>query len=505
MKVTSVAAPANLMRLCTSNLGQIDPSLVASMPKYERIDLSPGIVQVGVGNFHRAHMAVYFDELFKKDEALSKEWAICGAGVTDYGHTQRRNKLEEQDYLYTVVDRDGDGSTANIVGSIVDCLPYAEDHAPLQDKLIEPSIKIVSMTVTEGGYYLTSDGVFDTDNEEIKYDAKNPDSPKTLFGVIVKALKMRKDKGLKPFAVMCCDNLPHNGDVVKGVVVGLAGLSDSDLAKWIEQNVAFPNGMVDRITPAVTPEDIQYIWDLGFEDQVPIMCEPFNQWVLEEFPGCPALDKVGVQFVPDVSPYETMKIRILNGGHASLCYPAALLGLDYVHDAMEHPVLGEFLDCLERNEIVPTVPPVPDTDLLDYWKIIQTRFTNPTVADRIDRNCASGSDRQPKFIVPTVKENLKAGRSVNGLATVCAMWCRYWQGTNEAGDKIDLEDALSDKLSKTSNKAKTDPAAWLAIKEVYGDTGENKDFQACFAEALKVVNEEGVEAAMKKYIEACKI
>ena len=214
---------------------------------------------------------------------------------------------------------------------------------------------------------------------------------------------------------MSCHNVPHNGDVVRSVVVGLADLTDSELAKWIAENVEFPNSMVDRITPATSDDELKFLKDNfdGLEDVAPVFCEPFRQWVLEDrfCSGHPPLEKKGVEFVPDVTPYETMKIRILNGGHASLCYPSALLGVDYVHESMEHPVIGPFLDCLERNEIIPTVPPVPDTNLEEYWEIIQERFANPTIMDTIRPNCSDGFSHQPMFIVPVAekhsrKENL---------------------------------------------------------------------------------------------------
>lgn len=244
---------------------------------------------------------------------------------------------------------------------------------------------------------------------------------------------MRRKAGEKPFTVMCCDNVPHNGDVTRSVTVGFAHLVDPDLAKWIDENVAFPNSMVDRITPQTTPamqEFIKNAYDI--DDVMPVFCEPFCEWVLEDkfCNGRPPLEKAdGVTFVPDVTPYENMKIRILNGGHASLCYPSALLSLDYVHDSMNHPTIGPFLDALERNEIIPTCPKdAIDRDPVEYWKIIAKRFSNPTIQDTIDRNCYDGASRQPKFIVPVINDNLKAGRSVSGLALVCAMWCRYCQG-----------------------------------------------------------------------------
>jgi mannitol 2-dehydrogenase len=402
-------------------------------PSYDRKQLTAGILHLGVGNFHRAHQAVYLDELIGLADAYSNEWAIIGAGVMPFD-VKKREALEKQDWLTTVVERQADYVSARLIGSMIGFVPVEPpNHEPLKNALMDPNIKIVSMTLTEGGYFLNSaTGTFDPKHPQIVEDAANPDAPKTSFGLIVQALKKRRDQGIEPFAVMSCDNIPHNGDVAKGVVVGLAKLYDEDLSQWISEHVGFPNSMVDRITPMTGEAERQFVKDeLGYDDAWPVFCEPFKQWILEDdFPsGRPALERVGVQFVPDVGPYELMKIRILNGAHAALCYAAALLELKHVHDAMEHPVISAFLDCVQRKEVIPSVPPVPDTDLFDYWELIQARFANPMILDTIDRICFDGANRQPKFIIPPAADNLRDGRPIDGLALVSAMWCRYCQGT----------------------------------------------------------------------------
>jgi mannitol 2-dehydrogenase len=273
----------------------------------------------------------------------------------------------------------------------------------------------------------------------------------------------------------------------------------------MEENVACPNSMVDRITPATTDEQRDFVLsNYGYKDASPVFCEPFRQWVLEDkFPaGRPNFDTLeNVKFVPDVMPYEFMKIRILNGGHASLCYPAALLGLKHVHDAMEHPTIGPFLDALERNEIIPTVPAVPDTDLEGYWKIIANRFSNPTLNDTIGRICFDGASRQPKFVIPVAKDNLQSGRSFDGLALVSAMWCRYCQGTTEAGETIAPNDPQWDRLNTIALEAKQNPKAWLDMRDVYGEAvGKSPAFLQSFTKALNKIQTDGAEAAMKEYI-----
>jgi mannitol 2-dehydrogenase len=261
--------------------------------------------------------------------------------------------------------------------------------------------------------------------------------------------------------------------------------------------------MVDRITPATSERERAHVRDTyGHECASPVFCEPYRQWVLEDnFPqGRPALERVGVQFVPDVAPYEKMKIRILNGGHASLCYPAALLGVKYVHEAMEHPVIASFLNALERTEIIPTVPSVPETSLTEYWKLIAKRFSNPTINDTILRICFDGSSRQPKFIIPVAADGLKEGRNVDGLALVSAMWCRYCQGKTEAGEIIEPNDPEWNRLHETALKAVEDPSYWLDMTDIYGELGQNPKFLESFSTALHTISREGVEAAMQKYI-----
>ena len=466
---------------------------------------------------------------------------------------EKRAQLQEQDWLQTIVEQDGETQRALILGSMIDFLPVDSDNGSIQKAMMDPSIKIVSLTVTEGGYYL-NDGKFDVDHPDIQHDINNLDAPKTVYGMIVKALKHRRDEGIEPLTVLSCDNLPHNGDVVKSVIMGIAKEVDSDLAKWIDDNVACPNNMVDRITPKTTGEQLERIKkEYGYSDSWPIFCEPFTQWVLEDtFPqGRPNLELLdSVTFVrecihrhcyfsccvsffyssdigsssrsliaypllsfcindlhitttADVSPYEFKKIRILNGGHASLCYPSALLGVEYVHEAMEHPVIGPFLDALQQNEIIPTVGPVPNVSLPEYWTLVEKRFANPTIMDTIPRICFGGASNQPKFIVPAVVDLLEAGRNVDGFALVSAMWCRYCQGKTEAGEDIEPNDPQWDRLQATALKASKDPVAWLnELTDVYGDISKHPEFVASFSKALNMVQTQGVEAAMGEYTES---
>lgn len=503
------------MQLKKATLGALAATGKVSVPSYDAAkDLQPGILHIGVGNFFRAHLAKYLDDLFEHELEESRPWGVIGAGVTNGGYTKRRQILQEQqDLLYTTVERDGQGVTARVMGPLLDLLPYADDFAPIAKQMLNPDIHIVSTCITEGGYYLNpSSGKLDTTDAKIQHDITCPvtgEAPQTVIGLLVQALQARRKAGMTPFTVLCCDNIPHNGDTTRQVVVDLARLQDADLADWIEQNVKFPNSMVDRITPATGDKERQYCEEhFGVSDATPVFCEPFCQWVVEDdFVNNvrPAFDKVGVQFVEDVTPYELSKLRVLNGGHASLCYPSALLGLEYVHEAMDHPVISKFLDALERHELVPSCPPLPDgTCVAEYWKTIATRFSNPTINDRIDRNCADGADRQPKFIIPALQENLKQqpAVSVDGLATVSALWCRYCLGTTEAGETIPRNDKVWDKLHQNAKTAlhENKPDAWLGMKEIYGEAGQDSNFRQAFTKALELIQTQGVEAAMMAYV-----
>jgi len=378
-----------------------------------------------------------------------------------------------------------------------------DDNRTLIGAMAAPQTRIVSLTVTEGGYFIDpSTGVFDPTAPEIVADAANPH--KTAFGAIVAALKLRRAASVAPFTVMSCDNLPGNGHVAKAAVVGLARLSDPELADWIAANVAFPNGMVDRITPATGPRERAMAAAFGLDDPVPVTCEPFRQWVLEDtFPmGRPALEKVGVTFTNDVHAYEAMKIRILNGGHATIAYPGSLMDIEYVHEAMADPLIAGFLDKVERDDIIPTVAPVPDTDLGAYYITIRARFSNPEIADTERRLCYDGSNRQPKFIVPPLRDTLAAGGEGNGLALVSALWCHYCAGRSDGGAVIEPNDPSWDALHAAALAAQSRPQAWLEQRLIYGDLAENAGFVSRFAAHLISLQQHGTRATLSHYIGA---
>jgi mannitol 2-dehydrogenase len=483
------------------SLGNLDalPAGIAT-PKYDRGALKAGIVHIGLGNFHRAHQAVYLDDLF--GSGRDHDWAIIGAGVRDADRVVRE-KLGQQDWLTTVVEREAAGSKARVIGPHVDFIQPGDVAATL-DVLSRPEIRIVSLTITEGGYYISpATQEFDSAHADILFDAKHIDAPKTVFGLIVAGLVRRRAAGIAPFTVMSCDNIPGNGHVCENAVAGLAELVDPELARWIRADVAFPNSMVDRITPATTDRERATLLDkFGLQDNWPVFCEEFRQWVLEDkFPaGRPALEKVGVTFTSDVAPYELMKIRILNGGHAAISYPAALLDIHFVHQAMADPQIAAYLERLTEREIIPVVPPPPGVDLGDYQRLIARRFTNPMIEDTIPRLCFDGSNRQPKFILPTAVDRLKSGATVNGLALVSALWCRYCHGETESGKTIAPNDPNWDRLQTAAKLARANPAAFLAMKDIFGEAAGNPVYVAAFSDALSKLWAHGVRATLTDYL-----
>jgi mannitol 2-dehydrogenase len=412
--------------------------------------------------------------------------------------------LAAQDFLTTVVTQEAGRSQARVTGAMINFVAPG-DTAAIIGRLVDPRTRIISLTVTEGGYYIDpATQAFDPGHPDIVADAADRlASPKTAFGLIAAGLLRRRAAGLKPFTVMSCDNLPGNGHVTADAVAGLVDLIDRDDASWIRESVAFPNGMVDRITPATSERERQSLRDdFGIEDSRPVFCEDFRQWVLEDhFPaGRPRLEEVGVQFVTDVAPFELMKIRILNGGHATIAYPAGLLDIHFVHEAMQDEQIARFLSALLDDEVIPVVPPVPDTNLADYKRTIERRFANPKIGDTIRRLCFDGSNRQPKFILPTLRDALQAGRPVDGLALVSALWCRYCYGETESGRPIAPNDPSWSRLNAEAQRARFTPDAWLQMRDIYGNLPNDQRFRDAFYRALQGIWQAGTRASIDAFL-----
>jgi mannitol 2-dehydrogenase len=466
-------------------------------PTYDRSRIRTGIVHFGVGGFHRAHQAAYVDELLTLGQG--DEWGITGVGVLP----QDRHMAEvmaAQDCLYTLVLKHPDGSRhARVVGSIVDVKFAPEDPEAVLAVMVDPAVRIVSLTVTEGGYYVSqSTGEFEPDAALIA-DLEPGALPGTAFGFVVEALARRRAQGTPPFAVMSCDNVQGNGDVARQMIGEFARRKDPDLGAWISEHVSFPNSMVDRITPATTDEDrAELAREHDIEDGWPVVCEPFTQWVLEDrFPtGRPPYEDAGVQMVDDVEPYELMKLRLLNASHQALGYLGHLVGYRYVDEACRDPLFVKFLLGYMREEALPTLAPVPGVDLDSYCEQLIERFANAGIRDTIARLCTDSSDRIPKFLVPVVTHQLSVGGPFRRSTLVIASWARYAEGVDEVGASIDVRDRRSDELMARAKRQGEEPLAFLEDRSLFGDLRDDARFTAEYTAALRSLHGHGARATL---------
>lgn len=486
----------DLIELSNATLSAL-PDDVAR-PGFDRSRLTPGIVHIGVGNFHRAHQAWYLNRLMNMGLAL--DWAIVGAGVRTYDATMR-DKLLAQDCLTTLIELDADHRAAEVIGSMIGYVPVADDNDPLITAMSDPAIRIVAMTVTEGGYYQAG-GRLDTNHPHISHDTIYPDRPCTVFGAIIEALRERREAGTGPFTVLSCDNLQGNGTILKRTILGLARLTDPALADWIENSCSFPNSMVDCIVPATGERELEFARAFGVNDAAPVSHEAFRQWVIEDdfCAGRPPLEKVGVTFSGSVHDYEMMKLRILNAGHQMVANAGALLGLETIAEATSHRLVGAFLRKVLTEEVAANVPAVAEFAPADYISLIERRFSNPSIVDTTRRVAFDGSSRHPGFVLPSLRDALAAGGEISGLALTEALWARYCLGTTATGEAIAANDPDWDHLTDRARKAVRQPRLWLEMPAIYGDLVENDRFVAAFCHWMNIITEGGVESALDAYI-----
>ncbi len=455
-----------------------------AVPPYDRSALQTGIVHIGVGNFHRAHQAVYVDRLLAEPGA--SDWAICGLGLRQ-GDARMRDVLAAQDGLYTLLTKHPDGSTDGaVVGSITDYLLATDDAEAAVARLAHPDTRIVSLTITEGGYNVVeATGAFDVDNPDVQHELAHPDEPRTVYGFLAAALQRRRDAGIRPFTVMSCDNVQHNGDLVRRMLLSFAALRDDGLAAWIEREVTFPNTMVDRITPVTDPADVRYVEDeYGVRDAWPVPCEPFLQWIVEdEFcNGRPALETVGVTFVPDVSPYEAMKLRLLNAGHSVVGLLGAVHGYDTIDACVGDPVFAAFLRRFLDVEAAPRLGAVAGVDVDAYTDSVVRRFGNPAIRDSVARICSFSSDKLPKFLLPTLRANLASGGSIDHATLVVAAWCYYSdKQASKAGEPLDIQDPMRDELHRAASRTGDDVLAFVRQEAVFEDLAQSEAFAERYA------------------------
>jgi mannitol 2-dehydrogenase len=486
-----------LTKLSLATLGDLPAGV--HVPSYARADLSPGIVHIGLGNFHRAHQAWYTHRLMQM--GLAHDWAIIGAGVRA-GDAAMRDRLLAQDCLTTLIELDPSGKSAEVTGAMIDFLPVQADNAALIARMAQPYIRIVSLTVTEGGYYIdAATGGLDTAHPDIRHDAAHPQTPRTAFGAMVAALALRRSQGTGPFTGLCCDNLQGNGAILRQTVVGLSRLSDPALADWIDATCSFPNAMVDCIVPATGPHEVALAQSFGIDDAAPITHENFRQWVIEDHfcAGRPDWDRAGATFAADVHAHETMKIRILNGGHQVICGAGELMGLGTIAATMAHPGIRAMFHRIAKQEIAPHVAAVPDKTPQAYIDLIARRFANPEIADTTRRVAFDGSSRHSGFIVPSIRDGLARGTPVDGLALVSAIWSRYCLGRTEDGVEIAPNDPAWPALQAAAIKAQDSPVAWLEQRSVYGDLKDAPRFVVAFGDAYAQLQTAGLEATIEAY------
>jgi mannitol 2-dehydrogenase len=484
-------------QLNASTLGSLGSRV--AVPTYDRGRVTGGIVHFGVGGFHRAHQAMYVDTLMNAGEAL--DWGITGVGLLP-GDRRMRDALKGQDCLYTLVVKDPDGTMhPRVIGSVVDYLFAPDDPEAVLAVMSDPATRIVSLTITEGGYLVNqATGEFDAGDPSIQADLAEGAVPTTAFGFVVEALRRRRAAGVEPFTVMSCDNIQGNGEVAHKMIGAFARLKDAELAAWFEQNVSFPNSMVDRITPVTTDEDrAELAEQFGVEDAWPVVCEPFTQWALEDrFPaGRPPYDHAGVQLVPDVTPYELMKLRLLNASHQALCYLGYLAGYRYAHEVCQDELFTGFLLDYMDMEGTPTLEPVPGVDLDAYKHQLIERFANPEIRDTLARLCAESSDRIPKWLVPVIRIQLGHGGPVSRSALVVASWARYAEGVDEEGEPIEIVDRRKEAVMARAAEQRSDPLAFLRDPDLFGDLADDGRFTQEYTAALSSLHEHGARATLE--------
>ena len=480
-------------KLNNKNLTRLSEKV--SIPKYDRTKVKTGILHIGIGGFHRAHEAFYTDELLNKNPDYN--WGICGVALLDFDQKIYQT-LKDQNGLYTLIVKELDGRlTKTVIGSIVDYLFAPENPVVVIERIANPEIKIITLTITEGGYNNNeATGEFEIDNPLIQHDLKNPNDPKTVFGYITQGLKLRKERNVSGCTIQSCDNIQGNGHITKKMLLSYVKHAEPGLVSWIESHVSFPNSMVDRITPATVPADIKALKETsGIDDAWPVVCEPFKQWVIEDdfIEGRPVWEQVGAQFVEDVAPYEKMKLSLLNAGHSVLGILGALMGYSTIDEAVNNKEISSFLRIYMGNEVTPILGELEGVNLKNYQHSLIQRFGNIYIKDQIDRICSESSAKIPIFILPTVKAQLNENGPIDYAAFVIAAWAIYSLGLDENGNSLKIKDAMAEELHKKAIEAKDKPELFLGIETVFGGMKESEIFVKAYANAYQNILKYGVE------------
>ncbi len=461
-----------------------------------------GIVHLGLGAFFRAHGAIYIAEAMAKSGG---DWGIIGVSLV---RPDQRDALAPQDFAYTALELGPNGETPQVIDVIQDVLVAREDPAAVLAAMADPAIRIVTLTVTEKGYcHEPSTGRLNPDHPDIVHDLAHPDAPRSAPGFLVAALARRHAAGTPPFTVLCSDNLPENGRVVRAVTLDLARRIDPTLADWIATEGRFPSTMVDRIVPATKPEDIDRLTALtGTLDLSPVMHEPFRQWVVEDdfvADARPDLGAVGVQLVEDVTPFELMKLRMLNGTHSPLAYLGYLAGHETIADTVDDPAFAAFCRHLWTAEIIPSIAPPPGEDLAAYADALLQRYRNPAIRHRTWQIAMDGSQKLPQRILGTIADNRASGRPSPGLTLAVAAWMHYVGGMDESGRPIDVRDPLAERLKTLSDPALDAAArvdALLGVTEVFPRAlATDRGFRDDLVAALEALTANGARVAVARF------
>lgn len=481
-----------------SNLDVLGKSF--QTPQYDRAALKAGILHMSVGGFHRAHQAVYMDDYLN---TRAENWMIAGVGLLpqDDAHVK---SMEAQDSLYAVLERSPNKDNVRIVGSIQSMLHAPSNPARVIAQIANPEIKIVSLTITEKGYCYNEQRDLDLNHPLVKKDLSSPENPSTALSYLTQGLIARKAQNAGPVTIMCCDNLPGNGHLTKHILLQFAREINKDIASWIEDNVSFPNAMVDRITP-VTTDEVRSILSqtYGLQDQWPVVCEGFRQWVLEDDfrAGRPAFETVGVQLVKDVDPYEKMKVRLLNGSHSALSYTSYLIGHRDVDQAMADPLVSNFVRSYMDHDITPSVPNVPGINLDDYKDILIDRFSNPSIRDQVQRLAEDGSQKIRNAIVPPLEHQLARGGSYEMISFALAGWWRYLAGADEQNQTIQIKDPMAERLTARAKVDPRNPLGLLGVEEIFGRRVlEHEGFIKTMQQQLNDIYDMGTRSALQKLL-----
>lgn len=494
---TAAAAPVPLSDATLHRLPE-----AVSVPDYDRSALVPSVVHIGVGGFHRAHQAVYLDELARTGES---GWGLVGVGMHS---PQVGEVLAAQDRLYLVVERGAEQDSARAVGAMTRYLLAAHEAEAVLDVLADERTRLVTLTITGTSYRIDSHtGEFDADDEHIAADLADPAHPKTVFGHLAEALARRRVAGTPPFTVLSCDNMQSNGRAARTALVSFTRLRDEqhggDLAEWIDEHVAFPSSMVDRITPNTSPEDRDAVVEqFGVDDRWPVITEPFTQWVVEDTfcNGRPPLDRVGVQFVPDVTPYETMKTRLLNGSHTALGYLGYLAGYRTTDEVMADPVFRSYLTRMMAEEIAPHLPEVPGVDLSEYQATIVERLANPEMGDELLRLGRRGSTKIPNYLLPSIAAAAEHGTPSAMLCLAVAGWMRYLRGFDYAGEEVPVVGPMKELLVPLAREGGEEPGLLLRERSVFGDLAQDVEFASSVEVALRALEQQGPREVIEFYL-----